>query len=87
MTDHAPLPVSGYTAQPQSKIDEVNINKKLEETVLRRLDLLKAKANAAGLPLVDQRWLTHGRTLIEDGFMAVNRSIFQPERVKLEGDQ
>jgi hypothetical protein len=35
---------------------------------------------------VDQRWLAIGRTHIEQGFMAINRSIFRPERVKLACD-
>lgn len=80
----APLPVAGYVAQSQVKIDEVNINKRLEETVLRRLDDLKAGINT-GLATfeVDQRWLAIGRTHIEEAFMAINRSIFKPERVKL----
>ncbi len=32
---------------------------------------------------VDKRWLAIGRTAIEQGFMAVNRSIFKPGRVVL----
>jgi hypothetical protein len=77
---HEGLPVHGYQAQIESAVGEVNINKELEETVLRRLDQLKNLAN------VDQRWLAIGRTHLEEGFMAVNRSIFKPARVKLEGD-
>lgn len=79
MTDHKPLPVSGYTAQSDSRVEMVNENKALEERVLRRLDELKALN-------VDQRWLAIGRTHIEEAFMAVNRSIFQPQRVKLPED-
>lgn len=79
MTDHQPLPVSGYTAQSDSRVEMVNENKALEERVLRRLDELK------GLN-VDQRWLAIGRTHIEEAFMAINRSIFQPQRVKLPED-
>ena len=80
MTDHKPLPVAGYTAQSDSRVEMVNENKALEERVLRRLDELKA------LNVVDQRWLAIGRTHIEEAFMAINRSIFQPQRVKLPGD-
>lgn len=79
MTDHKPLPVSGYTAQSDSRVEMVNENKAIEERVLRRLDELKALN-------VDQRWLAIGRTHIEKAFMAVNRSIFQPQRVKLPED-
>ena len=35
MTDHKPLPVQGYTSQPQWKVDAVNRNKQLEEELLR----------------------------------------------------
>jgi hypothetical protein len=35
---------------------------------------------------VDQRWLAIGRTHIEEAFMAINRAVFQPQRVKLPED-
>lgn len=79
MPDHVPLPVQGYTSQSDTKINEVNTNKQLEEQVLRRLDEMK-------LLNVDQRWLAIGRTHIEEAFMAINRSVFQPTRVKLPGE-
>ncbi len=80
MTEHQPMPVSGYKPQTQDKIDEVNINKRLEEVVLRRLD------DMAHMPieLVDKRWLAIGRTHIEQAWMAINRAVFQPERAKIE---
>ena len=59
----------------------VNVNTVLEETVLRQLDLL------AEDPQVNKRWLAIGRTEIEKGFMAVNRSVFKPGRLKLDGDE
>lgn len=77
MTDHKPLPVSGYTAQSDDKVATVNINKQIEEQVLQRLDALKE------LPGIDQRWLAIGRTSIEQAFMAINRAVFQPQRTKL----
>jgi hypothetical protein len=81
MTEHAGLPVAGYRSQSEAKIAAVNENKKVKEGILRLLDAL------AELPEVDRRWLATGRTHIEQGFMAVNRAIFQPERVKLDGDE
>ena len=75
MTDHDPLPVGGYTKQSDEKIAAINENKQLEETVLKRLDALKADAD------IDQRWLAIGRTHIEEAFMAINRSIFKPRRI------
>ncbi len=79
MTEHQPMPVAGYKPQHQDKIDEVNINKRLEEVVLRRLDDMAHMAPE----LVDKRWLAIGRTHIEQAWMAINRAIFQPERVKI----
>lgn len=81
MTDHKPLPVSGYVSQNDEKIRLVNRNKEIEERSLRILDEL------ALLPGVDKRWLAIGRTAIENGFMAVNRAIFQPIRVRLLEDE
>jgi hypothetical protein len=75
--EHKGLPVAGYRPQSNDNVARVNVNKQLEERVLRQLDELKND------PTVDQRWLAIGRTAIENGFMAVNRSIFKPERVAL----
>ncbi len=74
------LPVEGYRPQSDANVARVNSNKVLEERILRLLDDLKAD------PDVDQRWLAAGRTDIEKGFMAVNRAIFKPGRVKLDGE-
>ena len=76
MAEHEGLPVSGYRAQPQEAVDLVNHMKRLEEGILRQLDVMKH-------PGIDQRWLAIGRTGIEQAFMAINRSIFQPSRVEL----
>jgi hypothetical protein len=75
MTDHKPLPVAGYTTQPDAKVTAVNENKQLEETVLKRLDALKEHTD------VDQRWLAIGRTHIEQAFMSINRAVFKPQRL------
>lgn len=82
MTDqkHEGLPVAGYRPQTGSNVDKVNANKRVEETILRTLDDMKADHN------VDQRWLAVARTHFEEGFMAMNRSIFRPGRVSLPGD-
>lgn len=73
---HKALPVAGYKPQSDNNVNAVNLNKKIEEQVLRILDSL------ANNPDVDKRWLAIGRTGIETAFMAINRSIFKPERVK-----
>lgn len=77
MTEHAPMPVQGYTTQSDARLALVNRNKDIEERVLRILDDL-AKVEDA-----DKRWLAIGRTHIEQGFMAVNRAVFKPQRAKL----
>jgi hypothetical protein len=78
MSKHLGLPVAGYQPQPDWKVAVVNEFKKAEEAVLRALDKLVSSDD------VDKRWLAIGRTQIEQGFMAVNRSVFQPQR--LTGD-
>lgn len=75
------LPVPGYRDQSPEAVEKVILLKQLEEQVLRVIDLLKDDGE------VDQRWLSIGRTQIEQGFMATNRSIFQPGRVNLPTDE
>lgn len=77
---HAGLPVAGYRAQWPEAVERVNVNKEIEERVLRILDDL------AQMTQVDKRWLAIGRTQIEQGFMSVNRAVFRPERVVLMSD-
>lgn len=80
---HQGLPVAGYRPQSDEKVALVNENKELEERILRQMDRL------AALPAgtVDPRWFSIGRTAIENGFMALNRSIFQPGRARLPEDE
>ena len=80
MTQHSGLPVAGYRPQQDEAIALVNANKRAEEEVLRILDGLALRTD------IDKRWLAIGRTEIEKGFMAVNRAVFQPERIALPGD-
>lgn len=75
------LPVHGYVDQPQSAIDLVNTLKLAEESLLRMMDEMRDKGHQ-----YDQRWLAIARTQLEQGYMALNRSIFKPTRVKLPGD-
>lgn len=76
---HAGLPVHGYRKQHDDAVQRVNENKIDEERILRVIDSLYS-ADA------DQRWLGIAREHIELGFMALNRAIFQPGRVKLPED-
>lgn len=80
-TEHAGLPVSGYRPQSAENIALVNDFKAVEERLLRTLDELAKEGET-----IDKRWLAIGRTSIEQGFMAINRSVFRPGRVKLDTD-
>lgn len=80
MTDQKPLPVAGYTAQIDENVQMVNLNKRDEERILRSIDLYAMN------PEVDKRWLAIAKTHIEQGFMVMNRAIFKPQRIKLDGD-
>lgn len=80
MAMHDGLPVSGYRPQSDERVDAVNSMKAAEERVLRLLD------NLAKGGLCDPRWYAIGRTHVEQGFMAINRSVFQPSRAALPDD-
>lgn len=82
MTAHQGLPVAGYKPQNQSNVDKVNEHKEAEERLLRHMDSMRVNPT-----LYDQRWLAIARTHIEQGFMALNRAVFQPTRVKLPEDE
>lgn len=79
MSEHKPMPVAGYTPQSQDRVEAVNYNKRLEEQVLRAIDHIQRNGS------FDQRWASIARTQIEQGFMALNRAIFQPTRIDLDG--
>jgi hypothetical protein len=82
------LNVKGYTDQEDSKVELVNRMKEVEEIILRRLDAMH-EANLhhpEGAGPYDSYALAIGRRDIMAGFMWINRSIFKPERVKLEGE-
>lgn len=85
------LPVSGYKPQTESKVALVNEFKADEERILRKLDAMAAANNDAlhngEPPPYEGRWFAIGRTALEQAFMAINRSIFQPGRVELPEDE
>jgi hypothetical protein len=80
MTDYEGLPVAGYTAQSNKAVATVNYHKAMEERILRQIDALAQQG--AG----DPRWRAIARTHIEEGFMALNRSVFNPQRINLPED-
>lgn len=73
-------PIAGYRPQSADNLARVNENKQAEERLLRCLDAMAANGH-------DPRWLAIARTHIEQGFMAMNRAIMQPGRVKLPEDE
>lgn len=78
------LPVDGYRDQTALAVGEVNTFKRTEERILRRLEALAQ--GGPDMPSVDGRWLSIGRTQLEQAFMAINRAVFQPGRVTLPED-
>lgn len=67
--------ISGYRELTQEEIDLMNEGKALAETVSEYLEKVRAAAVTVG---VDHRRLAIGRTELQQGFMAVIRSIAQP---------
>jgi hypothetical protein len=72
------LLIQGYTPQSASNVDIVNRSKEAEERLLRFIDSLDG--------IGDQRWLAVACTHVQEGFMALNRAIFKPTRIKLPED-
>ena len=72
------MPVAGYNAQSNENVFLVSLNKHNEERILQLLDIYAAS------PEVDARWIAIARTHIKQGFMAMNRAIFKPQRIKLD---
>jgi len=92
------LPVAGYTDQPDEKVALVNEFKADEERLLRKLDKYFGAVERASsgdvivdsilsMPIVDMRWVAIARTHFQEGFMALNRAVFQPQRIKLPEDE
>lgn len=79
--EHPGLPVAGYQPQSDAKVSAVNANKDLEERALRQIEALLASDID-----VDPRMAALARTKLQEGFMWLNRAIFQPGRVKLPED-
>lgn len=98
MTDHKGLPVAGYQPQSDAKVQLVNEFKADEERLLRKLEWLMdtnqvfkpsevAAPPGAVAHKYDARWIAVARTHFQEGFMALNRAVFQPQRIKLPEDE
>lgn len=81
---HKGLPVHGYKpTQSAAAVELVNKGKQIEERVLRYIEEVEGflKENPG-----DPRMTSVGRTQIQLGFMAVFRSVFNPQRINLPED-
>ena len=74
------LPVAGYLPQSATKVEIVNQNKLREEKLLRLVEAL------TDLGTADPFWASVAAQHFQEGFMALNRAVFQPARIKLDGD-
>jgi hypothetical protein len=68
-------PIHGYREPSGAALKLVNDNKIAEATLLRAIERLVSDGVA------DARWVEIARTQFEQGYMALNRSILQPDRV------
>ncbi|MBN9504923.1 MAG: hypothetical protein J0I69_02760 [Altererythrobacter sp.] len=84
MPERTGLPVSGYRPQSDDAIALVNHFKAIEERLLRDIDVMR---DSGAVGRFDQRWLSIAQTQLQQGFMALNRAVFQPGRIRLEGDE
>lgn len=64
--------ITGYRDLSQNEIDLMNMVKRLAETVGAELQVV------ATAPEVDQRWVSIAKTHLQQGFMALTRSIAKP---------
>lgn len=78
MVDNQHKKIKGYRDLSEQEIALMNEGKELAEKCGEFLDKLK-QAHTGETPLdLDQRWLSVGQTHLQQGFMAVIRSIAQP---------
>jgi hypothetical protein len=73
--------VKGYKEASGKKVAQVNFHKALEERIIREIETLE-KSGCDGP--ADPRWLKIAATQIQQGFMALNRAIFNPGRLSDE---
>lgn len=77
---HQGLPVPGYRPQSEANILISKVNKELEERCIRQAEGIR------DMPGMDARMAALAITQIQQGFMWLNRAVFQPGRVALPED-
>lgn len=77
--EHMPpvTPILGYVEPTETVLNLVNNNKIAEERLLRQIERLVAEGVA------NERWTAIARSHFEQGYMALNRAILQPDRIDL----
>ncbi|MFB0490223.1 hypothetical protein ABIE45_002809 [Methylobacterium sp. OAE515] len=78
---HQGLPVAGYRPQSPENVALSNVNKALEERCIRQAEAIR------DMPGMDGRMAALAITQIQQGFMWLNRAVFQPGRVALPEDE
>ena len=73
--------VLGYTPHHADTVGVVNRNKQFEEHLLRLCDEFRSREDR-----YDARWVSVAVTHFEQGFMALNRAVFKPQRIRLPED-
>lgn len=86
-TEYTGLPVHGYVQQSGDKVKLVNRFKEEEERILRSIEALSDARVGGNAVDHDPRWAWIAKTHFQEGFMALNRSIFQPQRIALPEDR
>ena len=64
--------ITGYRDLTQAEIDMMNMVKGLAEKAGAELEIVNAN------PTTDKRWVAIARTHLQEGFMALTRSIAKP---------
>jgi hypothetical protein len=72
--------VTGYQPQSPAAVEAVNAVKAIENTLGEFIETIRS----GGEVFADPEWLKIGTTHLAQGFMAVNRAIFQPGRVEIK---
>lgn len=67
--------IQGYRPLQPEMVELANKNKLIEELVLRQVDAMREDES------LDQRLISIAATHFMEGFMSLNRAIFQPQRI------
>jgi hypothetical protein len=72
--------IKGYRKLSEVEISEINELKEIETDILGKINYMGTCGHLdKRFENIDKRWLAIGKTHIEEGFMAIVRSIAKPE--------